>query len=200
LRILTLSVDERRRSERIWHPRDRHRFLAARAALRAILGDYLGLPPAMLPIVPDRNGKPRLAGGGVCFNLAHDGDLALVAVAREREVGVDLERVDPALPLEELAPICLSPRERRWLDARPRVHQPAAFAACWVAKEAYLKACGTGLDRAPRLVEVTDADTAPTVSGEAQIVLTRLTVGEDRVAALAVEGGALTLDRLAFRW
>jgi 4'-phosphopantetheinyl transferase len=199
-RIPTLSADERRRGRRIARPHERRLFLATRVALRAIVALYLDRAPDALTIVADDRGKPRLADDAVAFNLAHDGDLALVALARDRAVGVDVERIDPALPLDELAPACLSQREREWLGARPAEAQPGAFTACWVAKEAYLKARGVGLAESPHLIEVADADTAPSVRGEPAVALTRLEVDPGRAAALAVEGEALSVVRLGFTW
>jgi 4'-phosphopantetheinyl transferase len=199
-RIPTLSAEERRRASLIVRARDRRRFLAARAAVRAIVALYLERAPATLAIVRDDHGKPHLADEAVAFNLAHDGDLALVAVARGCAVGVDVERVDPGLPLDELAPTCLSMRERGWLDARPAGTRAAAFAASWVAKEAYLKARGVGLAQPLHLVEVADADTAPKVDGHPPVALTRLEVDPGRAAALAVEGKAVPVACLGFEW
>jgi len=74
---------------------------AAHAALRLILAHYLGTPPEALRIERGRLGKPRLASGhGPYFNLSRREELALVAVASDREVGVDLERQDDATRIE----------------------------------------------------------------------------------------------------
>jgi 4'-phosphopantetheinyl transferase len=198
--IASLSADERGRAGRIVDARHRRRFLAAHVAVRTILASYLGRSPAAVEVAVGDHGKPQLADGAAAFNLAHDGDLALVAVACGREVGIDVESVDAALPVDEVARVCLSGRERGWLDAKEPIDRPRAFAALWVAKEAYLKARGLGLTLAPSHVEVRDADTAPAVEGEPRIALTTLSVGADRAAALAVQGEAVPFARFSYAW
>src|SRR5689334_24773529 len=63
-------------------------------AVREIVAAYLEASPDAIRIVTGEHGKPELADGTLRFNLSHSGDLALVAVARERDVGVDVERID----------------------------------------------------------------------------------------------------------
>ena len=48
----------------------------------------------------------------------------------------------------------LEPRERIALGAVPEAERAAAFAQCWVRKEAYLKGTGEGLSREPDAVRV----------------------------------------------
>src|SRR5690349_23768292 len=67
---------------------------STRAALRETLANYLDARPDALRF--DETGKPRVEPRSpLHFNLTHSGDRALVAVATEREVGVDIERIDP---------------------------------------------------------------------------------------------------------
>jgi 4'-phosphopantetheinyl transferase len=71
----------------------------------------------------------------------------VVAVARDRRVGVDVERLD------RISPNCFAgiaesfaPEERRWLSTRPAgpAHSRAVL-RLWTLKEAYAKARGLGL-------------------------------------------------------
>ena len=59
-----LSDDERARAERILPPGGRRRWIAARAALRAVLADRTGTAARDLRFHVAERGKPRLAGGG----------------------------------------------------------------------------------------------------------------------------------------
>src|SRR5438876_10450259 len=91
----TLSPDECARADRFHFDRDRHHFIAARGSLRAILGAYLKKKPSELSFSYSNYGKPSLFGepasNGLSFNLSHANELALIAVTRNRKIGVDIE-------------------------------------------------------------------------------------------------------------
>lgn len=110
--IRVLDADERRRYEALRLETDRRRYLLSHLALRKILGGDVQFER-------DARGKPRLRGRDLHFNLSHSGDLALVALCRDCEVGVDVEQA--------------------------RRDRTAEFLRGWVRREAYLKALGTGL-------------------------------------------------------
>lgn len=140
-----LSADEIGRAERFVVDRVRRRFVLCRGMLRMILGRYTGLDPARLRFHYDR-GKPSLAGDtDVRFNLSHTDGLALYAVTRGREVGVDVERVHPLARVERIAERFFSVPERAALRATPSERRLEAFFTCWTRKEAYVKARGDGL-------------------------------------------------------
>ena len=90
-----LPEDERRRAEAFMRPLPRRRWIAARRALREVLGRYLDQAPGEIRLKTEEHGKPRLAEAarGLSFNLSHSDRLALIAVAAGREVGVDLELI-----------------------------------------------------------------------------------------------------------
>ena len=93
-------------------------------ALRRVLAVYLDSEPRRIRLERGEHGKPRLAGaeGRLRFNLSHSGEIALVAVSGEFEVGVDVERVRPK-------------REE-------------AFYRRWACHEAHVKCLGVGLAHA----------------------------------------------------
>jgi 4'-phosphopantetheinyl transferase len=154
-------------------------------ALRLLLGAYLGEDPCELDFVRGLGGKPALAGIGswLRFNLSHSGTLALVALARDREVGIDVERVDPARASGLIADTVFSPREVssfRLLQEPARTH---AFFSCWTRKEACAKATGEGVAAVERL----DVLGRRRVEG---LWLSDLDVDGGYAAALAVAGRA----------
>lgn len=140
-----LAPDERDRARRYRFEIDRRRYVRARSALRSILADHLGTRPAAIEFAYSSHGKPYIAGFPLHFNLSHSGDLALIAVSRRREVGVDIEKVRPTGDLAALARRFFSLEECLAIDAAPPVDRVAAFYRCWTRKEAYLKARGDGL-------------------------------------------------------
>lgn len=152
-----LSDDERLRAERFRIDRDRERFIACRAALREILGGYLGLSPAAVVFSYGPHGKPYVAESEFRFNLSHSGDDALIAVAQGRQVGIDLERRDARLNIEQLAASFLTAGERAFVESPPNGKRMEAFLSCWTRKEAWAKAIGTGIAENPARFDVSES-------------------------------------------
>jgi len=143
-----LSADELSRAERFRFSSDRRSFLISRSVLRSILGRYVREDPARLSWMLGEQGKPMLAEAGsqwLRFNVSHSHGLALYAVAREREVGVDVERIQPELASWQTAAEFFAEDEMRALGQYSDEEWVRAFFACWTRKEAYLKARGCGL-------------------------------------------------------
>jgi len=155
-----LSDDERRRCERFHREQDARAFAARRVFLRSVLASYLGRRPGELVFESNAWGKPTLVRPAVdlAFNLSRSGERMLLGVTWGRELGVDVERVDPRLrdgeELSTLSARVLTPAERACFSSLPDDERPAAFVRAWARKEAVLKALGTGLSRAPSSVEV----------------------------------------------
>lgn len=161
-----LSPDERERAARLHFARDRDRWIAGRGRLRQLLARYVRRDPATLtigyacacgdPACQHPHRKPILPDDPwLQFNLSHTAGLALIAVARERRVGIDLER---RLPAEEIIPLArsfCSPAELAALRTLSPDAQADALTALWVHKEAFLKARGIGLIQPPQEIEYT---------------------------------------------
>ena len=144
-----LAPDERQRAERFVFSHDRDHFVAGRAFLRLLLGQYLGTEPRALRFSYGPNGKPALADNraDLHFNLAHSGPLAVCALARGCELGVDLERLRPLEDADSVARTAFSPWEVDRFESLPEAVRPRAFYETWTRKEAFLKALGHGLAR-----------------------------------------------------
>lgn len=150
----TLSDDERSRAARFRFERDRRRFVVARGVLRDLLGQYLGCDPGAIRFVRNAFGKPELHpdfGGRLKFNLAHSADLALIAIALDAWVGVDIECIEGREESDyaDVARSFFSPTEVDALSRVPSHRYVEAFLSRWTMKEAYVKARGTGLTDAP---------------------------------------------------
>jgi 4'-phosphopantetheinyl transferase len=203
-----LSPEERTRAARFRQPGDRRCWSQARTALRQILAAYVDAPPEALCFVPGPWGKLALAGTiTIRFSLSHAGARAALAVAWERDVGIDLEPLAPHLDrdLASLIRAGCSAAETARLLAIPPDARLEAFLACWTMKEAYLKAVGVGLSRDPRAIEIETASEArpivrdPLAVGDHSVwTLHRLDAGPGWLAALAVADAAPRVE--VFAW
>jgi 4'-phosphopantetheinyl transferase len=149
-----LAVEERARADRYVHPGVRDQFVVARAMLRLLLGRYLGVPATEIRLGIGDQGKPHLPGGELHFNISHTHGLALVALTRRGEVGVDVECLRPCPNYLDIAGRFFSPGEARALHALPEGQREEAFFHVWTRKEAFLKALGLGLSHGLERFEV----------------------------------------------
>lgn len=147
-----LSEDEKQRAARFADESLRRRFTRSRVHLRRVLGEELGVAPGSLQFERGPFGKPYLAGSRCHFNLSHADGWLVLAVSWDAPVGVDAERVREGMDLESLAPTVFSSEELvQWSQSDERVE---TFFRSWTAKEALLKAHGTGLAVEPSSAEI----------------------------------------------
>ena len=142
-----LPAPDRERAAQMRRPPTRRRWVAARWALRSVLGRYLDEEPAAVELGLGPRGKPILAEphDALQFNLSHSGELALVAVARGLSVGVDVERIAPRRDVLALARRALGPAEAKKLAEIAPQERSVAFHAAWARREAIAKCLGVGL-------------------------------------------------------
>jgi 4'-phosphopantetheinyl transferase len=194
-----LSSDERERAKRFHRLSDRKHFIVARAALRLVLTRYLNVDPRQISFDQNAFGKLRLMGTyypDLRFNVAHSSDLALYVVGNGREVGVDLERIEPRFATMGLARSLFALEEVAALSTFSNEDFVAGFYRCWTRKEAYVKAKGLGLSLPLKSFVVSVAppnETSLLVADRNEIgeqtrwMLVDVTVGEGFAASLAVE-------------
>jgi 4'-phosphopantetheinyl transferase len=141
-----LDQDELARAGRFHFERDRLRFMAGRGLLRHILASYLDVAPNALQFGYTGNGKPYLLSPtALHFNVSHAAEVLVVAVARDRQLGVDVE----VLPLEAaddgVAKLVFCSAEQEALEGLDAANYSRVFARLWTRKEAYIKADGRGM-------------------------------------------------------
>ncbi len=98
----------------------------------------------------DPNGKPRVAGDKVHFNLSHSGRYVACAIS-DVPVGIDIEAEGENLDL--LATVTM-PEERDAFSCVPEGEREALFCRMWTAKESYMKAVGLGMSIPPESFRV----------------------------------------------
>ena len=149
-----LTRDERDRGGRLRFACDQRRFMVAHGALRDVLGRYLRTQPGDIRFVTNPFGKPELApgfDGRFRFSLSHSADLALIAIARDADIGVDVEHIRASPDYSDLAEHVFSAAEVDDLRRVPKHLYAEAFLRCWTKKEAGAKASGGGLAMPPPL-------------------------------------------------
>lgn len=148
----SLHDDELARARRFHLERDRSRFIVARARLRQLLGQRLGIQPQNVELAYGAHGKPVLAGGSATmdwrFNVSHSRDIAVFAFCRGREIGIDVEAVHRVYCADSIAARFFSPNEVQAYMALDPCDKETGFFNCWTRKEAFVKAVGQGLNYA----------------------------------------------------
>jgi 4'-phosphopantetheinyl transferase len=204
-----LDPEEQQRAARFKVDAARKQFIVSHAFLRLALERYLGIPARDIKFRVAAYGKPELdLDADLKFNLSHTEGTAVLALARERRVGVDVERVRENLKPLELAERFFSAAEAAWLRSQPAAQHISAFFACWTAKESYIKACGDGFfmplsgfsiipqgANKPLRLELQDK-TEPAAAWS----LWQLDLGPNLRAALAAEGRELTVSLRSWSW
>ena len=168
-----------------------------RAFLRRLLSAYLQTDPVSVAIGYGAHGKPCLANGSeISFNLSHAEDTATVAIALQREVGVDIEAVTHDVDIDAVARQAFSPTEIKALASLAPAARREAFFRIWVRKEAYIKARGEGLSYPTQSFTVShlprDDDALLMDDGEARALshwrIAEISAPTGFRAALAAEG------------
>jgi len=198
-----LSADERTTASRYYFAADRERYILTRGLLRAILQRYTGSAPELLTFTYSAHGKPALAapanltdGCPIYFNLSHAHQIALYAISRDRELGIDIERIRADIDYEQIARLVFSRSELATLFALPLRARPEAFFSCWTIKEAYIKGHGKGLSMPLDQFDTAFAPgaspailaTRPDATQAERWTIVRLDPGPEYTAALAVDG------------
>jgi 4'-phosphopantetheinyl transferase len=197
-----LGQDERERANRLMREEDRTLWIGTRALLRRVLAARLSTEPEFIVFGEGPNGKPALsepAGSEwLHFSVSHSGAVAAIAVARDRRVGIDVERIQQDLSWEPIAARFFSSADVAVIKDRPPADRSRAFFDCWVRKESYLKGLGLGLTRALDDFSVPTGSAAGVVEDPAVRASSGvehrwrvhpIDVPDGYVAALAVQGG-----------
>ena len=130
------------------------------------------------------------------FNVSHAHGFIVFAFTRNREIGIDIERIRPEAAHDGVAERFFSAQEVKVLRSLPLHAQPQAFFNCWTRKEAYIKARGEGLS-----IPLNQFDVSLIPGESAKLIESRvdpddaqkwtlqaLPMGTQYAAALAVEG------------
>lgn len=145
----TLSHDEKERAARFVREADRLHFISARSILRDILSRYCGCNSKDIQFEYNAKGKPFLSKDQshlkIHFNLSHSNDIALYAVSKMENIGIDIEYTKKDIHPLDIAERFFSKDEILLLSQLPTADQLNGFYKIWTRKEAYVKAIGEGI-------------------------------------------------------
>lgn len=185
----------------------RRHFTARHAIRRLLLAGYLGQPPEQIAFPAEEGQKPQLEGlnpDRLHFTESASDELAVFAVAHEVELGVDIERIRPVPDAASIVARFGSSAEKAAFSTHPA--DDVTFLRWWTAKEAFVKAIGTGLDHPLEAFSISFAsddglrllDVGGRHDAASRYSLTKLTPAAGYVGALVVTGRPLRIRQ--HRW
>jgi len=192
----SLPSDEKEKADNIPSRENRKAYIISRGILRTVLSEYLKAMPVDIVLEYNEHGKPsiadRLNPQNVKFNLSHSNELILYAVAKNKEVGIDVEYMRDIDRAERIIERFFSPEQKDFYNSQSESMKKTAFFRLWTRREAYGKAMGRGFS-VPAVdcgIPLMRSDGKPAsvhvVSGKWSIY--DLEQDDDYVSAVTVEG------------
>lgn len=148
--LARLSPGEQARVGTLLEERAVRQYVVSRAMQRHVLASYVGATPGEVRFGYEAMGKPTLAHPndiGLSFNTTHSGDLVIIAVTANRDVGVDVERIRPISRALQVSRRFFSEGEHQMLSALPAEKLDREFLSVWVRREGTAKARGDSVWR-----------------------------------------------------
>jgi phosphopantetheine--protein transferase-like protein len=154
-----LNIEEREHHNALYPNRARE-YLISRVALKDGVRKYLQkrereklIYPIEVSVRHNEKGKPSLHGHkklrGTEVSIAHKGSEAVVIVS-DKPVGIDIEKIEKRT--KKFMNLAFTPHELEML--KEKRNKPEWITRFWVAKEAYGKMLGTGLQGNPKQYEI----------------------------------------------
>lgn len=144
-----LMDDEIEKARRFHYKKDKDNYIICRGALRNLISSSIDINPQEIIFKYNSFGKPELSLSqnikGLKFNLSHSGDLCLIAVTNDLDIGVDIEKVSYIENCSSIAQNFFSESEIMLLRFASNDERQELFYNLWTQKEALVKASGKGL-------------------------------------------------------
>lgn len=141
-----LSMHEKRRCEEFLHEADRLRYVCIHRFVRQVLSAYLNTSASEIEINYAKFGKPFINGNELYFSYTYRSNMALLAISRQSEIGIDIEKMRQLQDVNTFCEFSFSIEEREILDGCTEEAFQETLFTFWTFKEAVIKALGVGLN------------------------------------------------------
>lgn len=153
-----LSAEELARGNRFHQAAHSVRFKTAHTILRLLLSRFTSSNPTAICFAEGHHRKPQLQGQQgtpIEFNLSYSQNKAMIGIANDHPVGIDIEWLHRPLDIQDMLSACFSEREIAFITSRNEgIYQ--RFFTLWTRKEAVLKLTGEGIGEHLPFFEVLD--------------------------------------------
>lgn len=142
-----MGTEDRTAVSRYRFTDDRIRSAAGRILSRVLLAEYSGLPLSSIRIKREKYGKPVMdsnIGRIIKHSVSHSGEVVALAFSRDGRIGIDVEEKREIPEYKDLARNFFTTGESIKII---KSENDDLFYEYWTAKEAYVKALGTGLSK-----------------------------------------------------
>jgi len=144
-----LSEKEQLRFGRFRPATKKAEFIVSRLLLRHLLKSYTECDTSQTEAIPDDMGRPfwveKGENIGLFFSLSHTKNMICCALSHNKEIGCDIESLQPRKYQEELTERVFSKKEQTFYRELPTANRSEFFYKSWTLKEAFIKALGQGL-------------------------------------------------------
>jgi 4'-phosphopantetheinyl transferase len=186
-----LTVIDIEQARLISDPVKRRLYLQAHCFKRFVLSEILQIAPASINFYKNSYGKPFIANGGfqeqLFFNLSYSPSIIGMVISDEKDIGIDVEKMQMRDDLPLIEGVVFSKREK---DDASEIIDPEErnknFYKKWVIKEAYLKAIGTGLSIEPSTLTIKPLDEYFTFTAASEASKSNIIVGFELLSDIAL--------------
>jgi len=144
-----LSIEESEKINNLYLEKNKKKSIISRALLRYILSLYIDINPNEIKFIYNKHGKPYLDikqnSNNINFNLSHSNNLIVYAIAKNQELGIDVEKFRNNFDINKLAKRYFSENELSIFEKVSENKKIKIFFSIWTKKEAFLKAKGMGI-------------------------------------------------------
>ncbi len=144
-----LAEDELKRVEKLKIEGKKKQYIITKGSLRKYLGLLTEADPSVFKFKYLEYGKPVLEEPSryvdISFNISHSNDIALIAISRKCDIGIDVEKINHEVDHQALVSRFFSKAEQSEFNHYSASSKAKAFYACWTRKEAFIKATGNGI-------------------------------------------------------